>query len=314
MKKNHITKVSKKKIWLAGHNGLVGRSLLKILKKNNYNVLHKSSKILDLRNKTRVFNFLKKHKPDIIIIAAGKVGGILANQNNPIDFYYDNISIGNNIIKSAYDLRIKNLIYFGSSCIYPNNLKRRIVENDLLTGKLEKTNEYYALAKIGCTKLCQAINKNKNFNYLTVMPCNVYGKYDNFDRNNSHVMASLIRKFIEAKKNKKNSVKIWGTGKPLREFIYVDDLSRAIIKILHKKPAYDIINIGVGDDVSIKNLAQIISKITSFSGKLVFDRSKPDGTYRKLLNNERIKSLGWKAEFNLEKGIQNVVNWYLKNK
>ena len=146
------------------------------------------------------------------------------------------------------------------------------------------------------------------------MPCNVYGKYDNFDRNNSHVMASLIRKFIEAKKNKKNSVKIWGTGKPLREFIYADDLSRAIIKILHKKPAYDIINIGVGDDVSIKNLAQIISKITSFSGKLVFDRSKPDGTYRKLLNNERIKSLGWKAEFNLEKGIQNVVNWYLKNK
>ena len=241
MKKKNSKKI--KKVWLAGHRGLVGRSILNTLKKNNFNVLFKTSKELDLRNFTKVKNFLKKYKPDLVIISAGKVGGILANKKQPIDFYYDNLTIGNNIIKASYEEKIKHLIYLGSSCIYPKNIKRKINESDLLKGELEKTNEAYAIAKISCTKYCNFINQNSKFNYITVMPCNVYGPNDNFHSTNSHVMASLIKKFVYAKNKREKQVIVWGSGLPKREFIYVEDLSNAILQIIRKNYSGDIINV-----------------------------------------------------------------------
>ncbi len=302
-----------KTIWLAGHRGLVGKSILSLLKKNQYNVIFKTSKQLDLRNFTKVKNFLKKNMPDQIIISAGNVGGILANKNEPINFYYDNLTIGNNIIKAAYELKIKNLLYLGSSCIYPKNIKRKILESDLLKGELEKTNEAYALAKIACTKYCQFVNNNSKLNYKTVMPCNVYGPNDNFHSTNSHVMASLIKKFTNAKKLNKKNVVIWGTGLPKREFIFVDDLSRAILKIIQKNFKEDIINIGVGYDITINDLAKKISKILNYNGKIIHDKTKPDGTYRKLLDNSKITKLGWSPTIHLDEGISKTIKWYKAN-
>lgn len=302
-----------KKVWLAGHRGLVGKSILTILKKNKYEVLFKTSKELDLRNFIKVKNFIKKNNPDLIIVTAGKVGGILANKNQPIDFYYDNLTIGNNIIKASYDAKVKNLIYLGSSCIYPKNINRKIFEKDLLKGELEKTNEGYAMAKISCTKYCNFINQNSKLNYITVMPCNVYGPNDNFHSTNSHVMASLIKKFVYAKNTRKKNVVIWGTGLPKREFIYVDDLSNAILKIIQKNFDEDIINVGVGYDITIKNLAKKISKILQYDGKIIHDKSKPDGTFRKLLDNSKITKLGWSPSFDLDEGIQKTIKWFKEN-
>ena len=314
--KHLMKKIIKKKyskIWLAGHRGLVGSAVLKLLKKNKYNVIHKTSLQLDLRNKIHVTKYLKINKPDLIILCAGKVGGILANSLNPIEFYYDNITIGNNVIKSAFDLKIKNLIYLGSSCIYPSNLKRKINESDLLNGKLEKTNEYYALAKISCTKFCQSISKVKSFKYTSIMPCNVYGPNDNFDKTNSHVFAALISKIYNAKINNKKKISLWGSGKPRREFIHSYDLAKSIKLIMEKSPNSSIINVGVGNDISIKRLAYKISKELDFNGKIIFDNNRPDGTYRKLLNNSKIINLGWKQNIDLDSGIKDMIFHYRKN-
>lgn len=307
-----VIKKKFKKIWIAGHRGLVGSAILKLLKEKKYNLIYRTKSQLDLRNKHKVFNYIKKNKPDLIILCAGRVGGILANSKNPIDFYYDNVTIGNNVIKSASDLKIKNLIYFGSSCIYPNNLKRKIQEDDLLTGSLEKTNEAYSLAKISCTKLCQSISIIKKYRYISVMPCNVYGPNDNFDITNSHVMAGLVSKFYEAKVKKFKKVVVWGTGKPRREFIHSRDLAESIIFIINNSNKNLIINIGVGYDFSISSLAKKIAKIINFKGKIIFDSKKPDGTYQKLLNNNKILNLGWEPKINLDDGIKEMINYYEK--
>ena len=307
-----VNKKNFKKVWIAGHRGLVGSAILKLLKEKKYNLIHQTSSQLDLRNKNKVFNYIKKNKPDLIILCAGRVGGILANSTNPIDFYYDNVTIGNNVIMSAADLKIKNLIYFGSSCIYPNNLKRKIQEDDLLTGSLEKTNEAYSLAKISCTKLCQSISIIKKYRYISVMPCNVYGPNDNFDITKSHVMAALVSKFYEAKVKNLKEVVVWGTGKPRREFIHSRDLAESIIFIINNSNKNLIINIGVGYDLSINSLAKKIANIINFKGKIIFDNTKPDGTYQKLLNNNKILNLGWKPKINLDDGIKDMIKYYEK--
>lgn len=307
-----VSKKKFKKVWIAGHRGLVGSAILKLLKEKKYNLIYQTSSQLDLRNKNKVFNYIKKNKPDLIILCAGRVGGILANSSNPIDFYYDNVTIGNNVIKSAADLKIKNLIYFGSSCIYPNNLKRKIQEDDLLKGSLEKTNEAYSLAKISCTKLCQSISLIKKYRYISVMPCNVYGPNDNFDKRNSHVMAALVSKFYEAKVKNYKKVIVWGTGKPRREFINSQDLAESILFIINSTNKNLIINIGVGYDLSINSLAKKIANLINFKGKIIFDSTKPDGTYQKLLDNNKILNLGWKPKINLDDGIKEMINYYEK--
>lgn len=301
-----------KKIWLAGHRGLVGSAILRSLKLRKYEIITATSTNLDLRNKIKVNNFIKNNSPDLIILSAGKVGGILANSTQPLSFLYDNLSIVSNVIKCAHDNSIRNLIYLGSSCIYPNNVKTKINEDMLLTGKLEKTNEWYALAKIVGVKLCEAISKNKDFNYISVMPTNVYGPNDNFHPTQSHVMPALIRRFIEAKKNNNKEIVIWGTGKPKREFIHSYDLAEAIMFIIEKNFKGNIINVGVGHDLRILDLVNILRKLTNFNGKILFDHSKPDGTFRKLLDISKIKSLGWNYKIELKDGIFSTINWYEK--
>ncbi len=306
MKKN-------KKIWLAGHRGLVGSAIHRALKAKNYDIITATSKQLDLRDKDRVNYFIKKNKPDIVILSAGKVGGIMANSTQPLSFLYDNVSIVSNVIKCSHDNKIKRVIYLGSSCIYPNNYKTKINEKMLLTGQLEKTNEWYALAKIVGVKLCEAINKEKNFNYVAVMPTNVYGPKDNFHPTHSHVMPALIRRFVEAKNTNKKKIVIWGTGKPKREFIHSYDLADAIIIIIEKNFREDIINVGTGIDLKIKELVKVLKELTDFKGEIIFDNTKPDGTYRKILDISKIQSLGWKQKISLTQGIKSTISWYEKH-
>lgn len=306
-----------KKVFVAGHRGLVGSAIIRYLSNLKYEVkiLTVTKKKLDLTNQNLTFQWIKKNKPDYIIIAAGKVGGIYANNNYPYDFISINSQIANNLIISAFENKVKNLVYLGSSCIYPNNLNRKIKENDLLKGRLESTNEFYSIAKILGCKLCESINKNYSLNYFSIMPTNTYGQNDNYDDLNSHVMPALLKKFYLAKKNKLPQVEVWGSGKPLREFIHVDDLASGIVKsMINNTNKFPYLNIGYGDDISIKKLALMIKKITKFEGKIVFNRSKPDGTKRKLLDSSRIRSLGWSPKIDLEKGIQltlKTINRYI---
>ena len=245
-------------------------------------------------------------------MSAAKVGGIYANDNYPGEFIYENIQIQNNIIEGARIYKIKKLIFIGSSCIYPRNCKQPIKEEYLLTGKLEDTNQWYATAKIAGLKMVEAYKKQYNLNFVSVMPCNMYGPKDNYDEKNSHVMAALIRKFCIAKKNQKRVVKVWGTGKPLREFLYVDDFSKAVLKIINKYSDAEPINIGTGKEISIINLAKKISKLTGFTGKILLDRRYPDGTPRKVLNIKKIKKLGWRPLTSLDTGIKNSINDFNK--
>lgn len=302
------------KIYVAGHNGLVGSAIIRRLKKLGFeNIIVRSSTELDLTNQSEVEKFYMSSNPDYVFLAAAKVGGIYANDTYPASFIRDNLLIQTNSIDSAYKSGVKKLLFLGSSCIYPKFCPQPMKEEYLLTGELEPTNEWYAIAKIAGIKMCQAYRKQYGFNAISLMPTNLYGPGDNFNLENSHVLPALIRKFNDAKINEQSHVEIWGTGKPKREFLHVDDLADASVFLMNKYDDPEIVNVGVGEDVSIYELAKIVQKITGYEGELRFDSSKPDGTPQKLLDVSRIEGLGWKANTLLEDGIKATYHWYLEN-
>ena len=307
-----------KKIYLAGHTGMVGSAIFKELKNNGYdNLIYNELSELDLRNQSTVENFLTNTKPEIVIIAAAKVGGILANNTYRAEFLYDNLMIEANLIHSSYLNNVEKLVFLGSSCIYPKLGAQPLKEEYLLSDFLEFTNEPYAIAKIAGIKLCENYYRQHGCNYISAMPTNLYGPNDNFNLETSHVLPALLRKFHEAKIEDKNSVTIWGTGKPLREFMYVEDLASAIVFLMESVNAKDIyennithLNVGTGKDILISDLAKLIAEITEFKGNIIFDPSKPDGTPRKLLDVTRINSLGWKYKTELKEGIIKTYNFF----
>ena len=303
-----------KKVFVAGHKGLVGQSLCRRLEKENCKILYVNKKTLDLRDFNKTDKWLKLNKPDYIFIAAARVGGILANSSYPADFIYDNLSIATNLIHLSHKNNIKKVLYLGSSCIYPKFSKQPINEELLLTGSLEPTNEWYAIAKIAGLKLCQAYSLQHKCNFISAMPTNLYGPEDNFDVKSGHVLPGLINKIHLAAKHNKKNVIIWGTGKPKREFLFVDDLADALVFLMKNYNKNDHINVGSRNEVNILNLAKIIAKVVGFKGKFIFDRSKPDGTPRKFINSKKINLLGWKSKTSLLKGIEITYRWYLKNK
>tara|TARA_B100000579_G_scaffold148368_1_gene120333 strand:- start:1021 stop:1932 length:912 start_codon:yes stop_codon:yes gene_type:complete len=301
------------KIFLAGHKGLVGSAILKKLKNKNYkNIITADRKKLDLLNQRSVYKFLKKNKPNIVIIAAAKVGGVLDNYKYGADFIYENLQIQNNLIHGSFLNKVKKLIFLGSSCIYPKNSKQPVKEDYLLNGKLEETNEPYALAKIAGIKMCEAFNKQYNTNYLCLMPANTYGPNDNYDLLKSHFFPALIRKAHECKLKNKKSIEVWGSGKPLRELIFVDDIADACIYFMKKKIKYSLLNIGTGKDMTIKNYVDFILKKLNLKVKVNFNKSRPDGVYRKVLDVKRAKQLGWKAKISLDKGFDITYRNFLK--
>ncbi len=301
----------KSKIYIAGHQGLVGSALVKKLEQKGYsNLILKTKKELDLLDSAAVKNFFEIEKPDYVFLAAAKVGGILANDAYPADFIRENLIIQNNIIHNAYLTKVKKLLFLGSSCIYPKNCPQPIKEEYLLSGELEDTNKAYAIAKIAGIIECQSYNKQYGTNFISIMPTNLYGPNDNFDLKTSHVLPALIRKFHEAKINNKKEVEVWGTGAAKREFLYVGDLADACLFLMNNYNKSKIINIGTGEDISIKELAETIKKITDFKGKIIWDKSKPDGTPRKLLDVGRLRDLGWKHKINLKEGIEKVYKVY----
>ncbi|NEN25148.1 GDP-L-fucose synthase [Cryomorpha ignava] len=299
------------KIYVAGHRGMVGSAICRNLKSKGFDIIiTRTSSELDLRNQAAVEEFFATEKPDYVFLAAAKVGGIQANNVYRADFLYDNLIIEANIIHSAYKNEVKKLLFLGSSCIYPKMATQPLVEDALLTGLLEPTNEPYAIAKIAGIKLCEAYRDQYDANFISAMPTNLYGPNDNYDLQNSHVLPALIRKFHEAKKSGADKVEIWGTGSPLREFLHVDDLATACVFLMETYDGKQFVNVGTGEDISIKDLALLIKDIVGFEGELTFDSSKPDGTPRKLMDVSRIHSLGWKHKINLREGIQSVYKSY----
>jgi GDP-L-fucose synthase len=293
------------KIYIAGIYGMVGAAIARNLRSQGYNnLIGHSSKELDLTSQKAVFEFFKTEKPDYVFLAAAKVGGIYANNTYPADFIYSNMCIQTNIIHSAYIFRTKKLLFLGSSCIYPKFAEQPMKEASLLTGELEPTNEPYALAKIAGIKMCQAYNRQYHTSFISCMPTNLYGPNDNYDLMNAHVLPALIRKVHEAKVNKQPSFVVWGTGAPKREFLYVDDLAEACVFLMNEYLHDETINVGSGEEVTIKELAHTIRDVVGFKGELVFDHSKPDGTPRKLLDVSRLKSMGWAPKHSLKKGIE----------
>jgi Nucleoside-diphosphate-sugar epimerases len=303
------------KIYIAGHTGLVGSAILRSLQAQGYaRFLLRTIDELDLTKQSLVESFLQQEKPDYVFLAAAKVGGIHANNTYPADFIYINLQIQTNIIHAAYQAGVKKLCFLGSSCIYPKFAPQPIKEDSFLDGKLEPTNEPYAIAKIAGIEMCQAYNRQYGTNYISVMPTNLYGLHDNFDLKSSHVLPALIRKFIEARKEGTPSVTVWGTGTPKREFLFVDDLADACVYLMNHYDGSEIINIGVGEDVTILELANIIKEEVEYDGTIVFDTTKPDGTPQKLLDVSKIHQLGWKAKTPLREGIRKTIQWYLENK
>jgi GDP-L-fucose synthase len=295
------------KIYIAGHRGMVGSAIKRKLEAEGYsNFVLRTSSELDLRNQQAVTDFFAKAKPDYVFLAAAKVGGIVANNTYRAEFLYDNLAIQNNIIHNAYLNAVKKLLFLGSSCIYPKLAPQPLKEEYLLTGLLEHTNEPYAIAKIAGIKMCDAYRAQYGCNFISVMPTNMYGPNDNYDLNNSHVLPALLRKFHEAKEEGKKEVVIWGTGTPRREFMHVDDAADACLFLMKNYNEPGLINIGVGEDLTIKELAAMIREITGFKGSIVFDASKPDGTPRKLMNVSKLNALGWKASISLKEGIKAV--------
>jgi len=295
------------KIYIAGHRGMVGSAILRALKSRGFfNLVLRTSSELDLRNQLEVTNFFKDEKPEYVFLAAAKVGGIVANNTYRADFIYENLMIQNNVIHNAYVTGVKKLMFLGSSCIYPKFAHQPLKEEYLLTGVLEDTNEPYAIAKIAGIKLCDAYRGQYGCNFISVMPTNLYGPNDNYDLSNSHVLPALLRKFITAKQKNYKEVTIWGTGAPRREFMHVDDLADACLFLMEQYNEQGIINIGVGEDLSILELAQLLKKIVGFEGNILTDTSKPDGTPRKLMDVFKLMKLGWKASINLEDGIKKV--------
>jgi len=303
------------KIYVAGHRGLVGSAIIRQLKKDGYgNLITRTSNELDLTRQGRVENFFRDEKPEYVFLAAAKVGGIYANNTWPGDFIYNNLAIQTNIIHGAYLSGVKKLLFLGSSCIYPRECPQPMKEEDLLSGPLEPTNEPYAIAKIAGIKMCQAYNRQYGTCFISVMPTNLYGPNDNFDLDTSHVLPALIRKIHEAKLASAKEVIIWGTGVPRREFLHVDDLAGAVIFLINKYNGSETINIGTGIDLTICELAEMIVKIVGFKGSLKFDRSKPDGMLKKLLDISKLKALSWKPQISLKQGIMETYMWYINDR
>jgi GDP-L-fucose synthase len=301
------------RIFIAGHNGMVGSAITRLLKKNGYgNLILKASKELDLRNQQSVQDFFSNEKPEYVFLAAAKVGGIQADNIYRADFIYDNLAIEMNVIHSAWKHQVKKLLFLGSSCIYPKSAPQPMKEEYMLSGYLEETNEPYAIAKIAGIKLCESFFRQYNCNFISAMPTNLYGPNDNYDLNNSHVLPALIRKFHEAKTNNDAEVVVWGSGNPMREFLHVDDLAEALLMMMNEYNEKDFLNIGFGEDLSIKELAALIKEITGFNGKIVFDSGKPDGTVRKLMDSSKIQKLGWKPKISLRDGITETYKLYCR--
>lgn len=313
MQTDPVFDVTGKKIWVAGHRGMVGSAVVRRLEREDCTVLTVDRDRVDLRRQTAVEEWLAETKPDAIVLAAAKVGGILANSTYPADFIYENLAIETNIIHGAYLAGVKRLLFLGSSCIYPRLAKQPITEDELLTGALEPTNEWYAIAKIAGVKLCQAYRKQHGCDFVSAMPTNLYGPGDNFDLKSSHVLPALIVKIHRAKLEGQNSVEIWGSGTPMREFLHVDDLADACIHLLRIHDTDMAINVGTGVDVTIRELAETIADVVGYTGGFHFDATKPDGTPRKLLDVSRLSALGWQARYNLKDGVANAYRWFLDN-
>jgi GDP-L-fucose synthase len=307
------------KIYIAGHNGMVGSAIWRTLTAKGYtNLIGASSKELDLKNQQAVKDFMATEKPEVIIDAAAKVGGILANNDFPYQFLMENMQIQNNLIDTALQSGVEKFIFLGSSCIYPKLAPQPLKEEYLLTDTLEPTNEWYAIAKITGVKACQAIRKQFNKDYVSLMPTNLYGTHDNFDLTSSHVLPAMMRKFHEAKiksetTGNSEAVELWGSGTPMREFLFVDDMAEAVVFALENKLPDYLYNVGTGEDLTIKQLAETIQKIIGHQGEIIWDSSKPDGTPRKLMDISKMHALGWKHQVQLEEGIQKTYNWFLEN-
>ena len=302
------------KIYIAGHNGMVGSAIYRKLNSLGCkNLILKSSNELDLRNQKQTQEFFKKQQPEFIFLAAAKVGGILANSSFKADFIYDNLMIQNNIIKNAHIYGVKKLLFLGSSCIYPKNAAQPIKEEYLLSGYLEPTNEPYAIAKIAGLKMCEYYKEQYGCNFISAMPTNLYGSNDNFDPKTSHVFAALIKKFHDAKIKNQSNVELWGSGSPKREFLHVDDLANALIFLMKKYNSKETINVGTGEDISIKELSRSMQNIIGFNGEIKWNTKMPEGTPRKLLDVSKINNLGWKADIKLNTGIKLTYDWYTKN-
>jgi len=307
-----ITK--KTKIYIAGHKGMVGSSLWRALESKGYsNLIGKPSTELDLRNQQAVNDFYNYEKPELVINAAAKVGGILVNNDFPYSFLMENMQIQNNLIDGAFNFGVKKFIFLGSSCIYPKFAKQPLKEEYLLTDSLEPTNEWYAIAKISGVKACQAINKQYNKDYISLMPTNLYGSFDNFDLQSSHVLPAMLRKFHDAKINNHSDVILWGSGTPKREFLFVDDMAEAVVYAVENQLPEQIYNVGSGKEIMIKELAEIIQKITGHQGNIFWDDSKPNGAPRKLMDISKMKELGWQYSTELEDGIKKTYKWFLDN-
>ena len=302
------------KIYIAGHKGMVGSAVWRALVSKGYsNLIGKTSKEIDLTNQQAVFDFYKKEQPEIVINAAAKVGGILANNNFPYQFLMENMKIQNNLIDGAFKLGIEKFIFLGSSCIYPKFAPQPLKEEYLLTDSLEPTNEWYAIAKITGVKSCQAIRRQYNKDYVSLMPTNLYGSFDNFDLQSSHVLPAMLRKFHEAKINNHSDVTLWGSGTPMREFLFVDDMAQAVVFALENNLPEYLYNVGSGKEITIKDLAETIQNVIGHTGKIIWDASKPDGTPRKLMDVSKMKELGWEYTTELELGIEKTYQWFLEN-
>lgn len=300
-------------IYVAGHNGMVGSAIVRDLQKKGFtNIITQNRKELNLLNQNEVDSFFEKNKPEYVFLAAAKVGGIIGNRESPADFIYENLMVESNVIHASYKSKVKKLLFLGSSCIYPKFAPQPMTEGVLLSGVLEPTNEYYAVAKIAGIKLCEAYRRQYGCNFISVMPTNLYGKGDSYNLNNSHVIPAMIRKFHEAKENKSPTVTIWGTGKPMREFLYADDLANACTFLMENYNEEQHINIGTGVDVTIKELAETVGEVVGYNGEIVFDTTKPDGTPRKLLNVTKLHNLGWKHSIELKDGLRMAYTEFLE--
>jgi len=303
------------KIYVAGHRGLVGSAIYRKLQTEGYtNLVVRSRSELDLTNQQQVYDFFARERPDYVFLAAAKVGGILANNTYPADFIRENLLIQTNVIDAAYRYGVKKLLFLGSSCIYPKYAPQPMKEEYLLSGKLEPTNESYAIAKISGIITCQSYRRQYGFNAISLMPTNLYGPGDNFDLDTSHVLAALIRKFAEAKESGAQEVVVWGTGTPRREFLHVDDLADAALFLMRNYDDGEIVNVGVGEDISISELAELVADVVGYRGKIVYDTSKPDGTPRKLLDVSKLTALGWRPKISLREGIRQTYEWYVSNR
>lgn len=306
--------LSGKRVWVAGHRGMVGSAICRRLSTENCNILTVNRAEVDLTDKQSVRNWMDANRPDVVFLAAAKVGGILANSTFPVDFLYDNVMIAANVIEASHRVGVEKLLFLGSSCIYPKFAEQPIEEESLLTGPLEATNECYAIAKITGIKLCQAYRAQYGDDFISAMPTNLYGPGDNFDLNSSHVLPALIRKAHQAKLDNSKNLTIWGSGTPRREFLHVDDCADACIYIMKNYSDMDPINVGSGEDIEIRHLAKLVCEVIGYDTKLVYDRDRPDGTPRKLMSNKKLHDMGWAPNITLPDGIRTTYNWFLKQR